>query len=204
MSQGIDKTPEFLGARADYENSVLFGAFVERVLRPEIQIAPGDLRQFYDQHIGQYTTPEMVKLRSLAFGNVSAAQAALDKLRKGADFRWMKANADGQVPSENEEVTRFSEGLVTVPGLPEAIRQALDGAEEGSFVLYRQGETYFHVLSVEKRVPSRVQSFEEVQKAALQQAYKEKLDNALRAWMERLRNAYGAKVYVKEFSGSAP
>jgi parvulin-like peptidyl-prolyl isomerase len=204
LAQGIDKTPEYLGMLEDYENSVLFGAFIERVLRPEIKITPADLRQYFDRHVDQFTYPEMVRLRSLVFGNATAAQAALDKLRKGTDFRWMKANADGQVPSEIEEATRFGDGLVIVKDLPEAVRQVLGGVKEGSVVLYQQGEKYFHVLSVEKHFPSRVQPFEDAQKVVLQQAYKEKLENAFSAWVERLKTAYGAKVYVKEFSGSAP
>jgi len=204
LAQGIDNTPEFVGAVADYRDSTIFGAFVERVLRPEITIAPSDLRAYYQEHIDEYTTPTMVKLRSLVFGNASTAQAALDKLKKGTDFRWMKANAEGQVQPENEEGAGISEGVVIERNLPEALRKALEGTEEGAFVLYRQEGKYFHVLNVEKRFPSKVQSFEDVQQDLRLSAYKEKIERVLRDWLERLKNAYGAEVYAKEFNGSAP
>jgi parvulin-like peptidyl-prolyl isomerase len=204
LAQGIDNTPEFAGAVADYRDSAVFGAFVERVLRPEIKITRSDLGAYYQEHIDQYTTPAMVRLRSIVFSDASAAQAALDKLKKGTDFRWMKANAEGQVQPRVEEAPVIGEGVVTERSLPEALRQALEGAEEGASVLYRQEGKYFHVVNVEKRVPSRVQSFEDVQQDVGRSAYKEKLERALRDWMERLKNAYDAKVYAKEFSGSAP
>ena len=203
-AQGIDKTTEFLDAVADYENAVLFGAFVEKVLKPEIKIAPSDLRKYYEGHIDQYSYPEMVKYDSIVFGSASAAQAALDKLRKGTDSRWMKANAEGQVRPVSNDEGGTGEGLVVVRSLPEAIRNALDGAKEGDFVFYRQGESSFMVLNVEKRVPSRAQPFEEVQERVLQQVYKEKLESALGDWMKRLKDVYGAKVYATGFSESAP
>jgi hypothetical protein len=204
MALGLDKTPEFVGAVADYENSVLFGTFVERVLRPDIKISPGDLREYYEKHVDEYSYPEMVQLRSLSFRSSSAAQTALDKLRKGTDFQWMKANAEGQVQSEDVEATRFTNELVTVRSLPDGVRQALEGVGEGTFVLYRESETYAHALYVEKRILSRAQSFEDVRSGVLTKVYEGKQDKTLKDWMERLRNAYGAKVYAVEFGGSAP
>ena len=204
MAQGLDKTPEFVGAVADYENSALFSVFVEKVLRPDIKITPADVREYYDKHIDQYSYPEMVKLRSLCFGSSSSAQTAIGKLKSGTDFQWMKANAEGLVPPGSAEVTRFSDEVVTVQSLPEAVRVALEGADEGSFVLYRQEGKYFHVLYVEKRIRSRAQPFEEAQNVVSRQMYREKLERTLADWTERLKNAYRAKVYAVGFSGSAP
>ena len=128
----------------------------------------------------------------------------MGKLKSGPDFQWMKANAEGQVPPGSADVTRFGEEVVTVQSLPEAVRSILENADEGSFVLYRQEEKYFHVLNVEKRIRSRAQPFEEAQNVVSRQMYKEKLDRALAEWTERLKSAYRAKVYAVEFSGSAP
>jgi parvulin-like peptidyl-prolyl isomerase len=202
LVQGIDRTTEFRAALEDYESSVVFGVFIEKVLKPEITIAPGDLQAYYRQHMERYTYSEMVKLRSLVFTNEPDARSALERLRKGTDYRWIRANAKGQAEAGADGVTRFGEGFVTVGSLPEAVRRALAGTGEGKFVLYKQGERFFHVLNLEKRVPSRVQPLEEVQRSVLQDVYRNKVDEVLRDWTEKLREAYGVKVYAKEFGGS--
>jgi hypothetical protein len=197
--QGLDNTPEFLEEVADYENSMVFGVFIEKVLRPEVKLSENDLRKYYEQHIEEYTVPEMIKLRSLVFVSASTAQAALDKLNKGTDFHWMKANADGQVPSETGEVTQFSEGFVTVRSVPEPVRQAVTMRKgEDVYVLYNQEGKYFHVLNIVKRIPPRAKPIEEVQKSVSQQVYKEKIDKAFRVWKDRLKKVYDVKVYAKE------
>lgn len=202
LAQGIDNTPHFRAAVQDYENSVLFGAFIEKVLKPEIKITADDLRSYYEESIEKYTFPEMVKLRSLVFTNAEDARRALEKLRKGTDFGWVKANSGGQVEAGADGPTRFPDGPVTVESLPEAVRSALAGADEGDFMLHKEGERRVHVLNLEKRTPSRAQPLEEVQRNVLQDLYGKRIDEGLRDWTEKLREAYGVEVYAKEFGGT--
>lgn len=198
-AQGLDNTPEFLEEVSDYEDSLVFGAFIERVLRPEVKFSEDDLRKYYEQHIEQYTDPEMIRLRSLVFASASAARSALDKLNKGTDFFWMKANADGQVPPGTEEVTRFSEGFVTEKSVPEPVRQAVATMKtEDAYGIYSQEGKYFHVLNVVKRIPPRAKPMEEVQASLARNVYKEKIDRAFLDWTDRLKKVYDVKVYARE------
>ncbi|MDW7710849.1 MAG: peptidylprolyl isomerase [Deferrisomatales bacterium] len=200
LALGLDKTREFRGAFEDYEDSFVFGAFVEKVLKPELQITVGDLRDHYEKNLESYTFPEMLRLQSLAFTGAAHAQSALEKLKRGTGLRWVRANAEGQVASDREDILRFGAGMVAWTALPEAARRALEGAQEGEYVLFAESDTVVHVLQVEKRVPARVQTLEEVQRSVLQDVYKEKTDAALRDWTRKLGEAYGVEVYAKEFS----
>ncbi len=202
LAQGIDKTPEFADAVSDYRNSVIFGMFVEKVLRPDITVAPSDLDTYYKDHIDRFTTPGMVKLKSLVFGNASAAQAALDKLKKGTDFGWVKANAEGQVKADDGG-TGGIEGVMIEKSLPETLRQGLQGADDGAFVFYRQNEKSFQVVNVERRIPPKVRPFDDVRPEVQRDVFRDKIEKALKDWTERLKKAYGAEVYAKEFSGSS-
>ena len=203
LAQGIDKTSEFIAAVAEYENSVLFGTFIERVMRPEIKVTPTDIREYYENHIDQFSSPEMVVLKSIAFRNDSDAQEVLEKLRKGTDYRWVKGNAGGQVELENNGGSPFTGSLQAVGSLPEAVRRVLVGVDEGDYLIYKDKGKYFHVVHVEKRVPAEIKSLEQSQKKLIEDVYKENFDQALRGWKNKLKQAYSTHVYVKEFTESA-
>lgn len=200
LSLGLDQSRQFRGALEDYEDSFVFGTFVEKVLKPEIRITMDDLKGYYERNVARYTLPEMIQLQSLSFTNAAHAQSALEKLRRGTGLRWIRANAEGQVAGDREDILRFGAGMVVLTSLPEAARRALEGAQEGEYALFAESDTAVHVLQVEKRVPGRVQSLEEVQQDAVRELYAEKVEASLRDWTRKLGEAYGVDVYAKEFS----
>ena len=194
---GIDQTDAYKNKVNEYENSVVFGAFVQKAVVPDVKVTDEEIKAYYSKHIEEYTFPGMVKIRSLAFAKRKDAEGAIEKLRKGTEFQWLMENAEGQVEKSAPDLLTFDDKSLTVKNLSEGVRKALSGAKPGDFRLYASPEGYFYVLSVEDVVPARPQPLEEARKAVATKVFSEKLNKAAEAWADKLRAASNVKVYLK-------
>ena len=80
LKQGLDKTDEYHQRVKEYEISLIFNAFVQKVIVPDIKLDLKELKAFYAQHGEQYTSPKLLRIKSLIFEKRSDAVAAIDKL----------------------------------------------------------------------------------------------------------------------------
>jgi parvulin-like peptidyl-prolyl isomerase len=195
---GIDKTDAYKNKVKEYENSVIFGAFVQKAIVPDVRVTEEESKAYYSKHIGEYTSPEMMKIRSLAFVKRNDAERAIEKLRNGTELQWLMENAEGQVDKNTPDLLTFDRKSLTVRDLPEGVRKVLSGAKPGDFRLYASPEGYFCILSIEDVVPAKPQSFEEAKKAVSNKVFSEKLNKAVEAWADKLRAASDVKVYMKD------
>lgn len=199
LAVGIDRSIEFRIRQKEYENSVVFGAFMQKALIPEVKTTLDDLRDYYQRHRDDYTYPEMLSLRALIFTDKAAAQKALEQLTKGTDFSWLAANATGLVNPDKEGVLQFSEAPVTTRSLSAPLRKTLALPKGGSYRLHEE-KGYRYVIAIDKVIPSRVQPFEEVQKEILQAVFQEKLEALTQEWTRKLRATYPVEVYATGFN----
>jgi len=82
-NRGIEKADSFRKKMKEYEDTLLFGTFVRKVLFPDVRATEEELQAYYDEHVSDYTTPEMVKISSLAFGTQAQAESSLERPAKG-------------------------------------------------------------------------------------------------------------------------
>ena len=195
VQRGIDRSDAYKDRLRDFKNSTLFGLFVKDVLLPDIHVKREDLIAYYGDHKGEYTYPEMLKLEGLAFANRRDAETALARLKKGDDFDWVRANAEGLLATSDEDT--FYEGQVLMKKtLPEGMRKALGKARTGDFTLFKGPEGHFHVLAVQQAIPPRQMPFENVQDEIKQKVFDAKVDKALADWSAKLRAAAEIKIYL--------
>jgi len=195
---GIDKTEGYKYKLKENEYSLLFGAFIAKAVAPDIKLKEEELKAYYDQHIQEYTYPEMMKIRGLVFSKREDAEKALVNLRQGADFQWLKANAEGQVDSKAKGVLSFEGNLLTTKDLPENVQKAVSGAKSGDVRLFASPENYFYVLSIQEVVPPRPQPYPEVKEQIARKIYNEKLKKAVEDYADKLRAVSDVKVYLKD------
>jgi len=196
---GIDKTEVYKNKVKDYENSVIFGAFIQKAVVPDIKLEEEDLKTFYNDHIKDYTFPEMTKINSLVFRKREPAEKALEKLRKGTDFQWLMENAEGQIDkNDSKDVWNFEGKFLTIRDLPEGVRKSVSEAKPGDFRLYESPEGYFYVLAIQDVVPALPQPFEEAKKKIAKIVFDDKLKKAVEEWAEKLRAVSDVKVYLKD------
>jgi hypothetical protein len=196
IDQGIDQTAEYLDAVEEYTNSLIFDAFVRRVIAPDIEITEKEVRQYYDEHPAELSSPKMLRMKSLIFVELPDAEGALKKLRSGADFKWLSANSPGQVDRDAEGVSAFDDQLLSLTGLPEDLRKAAEGADRGDFLLYSDPEGYHHVIVVEKAFPAERQDYVASRGQIAQAIFEEKARELIEDWSEKLKEAYETRIFV--------
>jgi len=197
LRQGIDKSEAYKEMVGDYRNSVLFGVFIQKVIRPGIRLEEGDLKAYYDKHIAEFSSPEMMRINSLIFSKKELAEEAIRKLRGGTDFSWLGANAEGLVADKAEELLKFEGNLLAVDALPADLQKVIPGAKPGDFRLYESPEGYFYVLSLREVFPPKPQSYETVREEIAGKVVGEKTKREVEEYAAKLRKSYPVKIILK-------
>ena len=193
----IESTDAFRTGLKERTDALLFETFVAKVIQPGIRLTEAEVRKHYDEHIEEYTSPEMMRIESLAFDRKEDAQAALSKLRRGADLKWMRAHAEGQADRDkNDSLLEFTGSLLTTATLPDRIREAVAGAAAGDLRLAGDPPGPFYVLAVRQAVAAAPMPFENAKSEAGGKVYEQKRKAALDDWTARLREASDIQVYA--------
>ena len=195
LRKGIDKTDEYRQKVKEYENSVIFGMFIKKAVAPDIKLTREELETHYKEHVEEYSDPEMMRIKSLVFDKRNNAVDAIDKLKKGTDFNWLGANAEGQVDPATKGLLKLEGKPVTARSLPENIKKALTGSRAGDFRLYESPESHFYVLYVFDIIPSRRKPFEAVREDIAKAVYREKTRQMVELWAAQLRDYYPVEIY---------
>jgi hypothetical protein len=194
--QGLDQTTEYSDAMEDFEDSLLFEAFVKKVVAPRVKITEQEVHRYFEEHIGDFSSPKMFRMNGLVFYTSSDATKALEKLRNGADFRWVSANSPGQVKEGTSGVLDFHDALLSLTALPEDLRKDADRAQRGDALLYSGPNDFYYVIAVEKVFPAAPQKYETARGAIAKSIAAEKTRIAIDDWSEKLREAYETKIFV--------
>lgn len=193
----LDATPQFRKELAEFEHATLFGLFVQRVIDPSVEVTEDEIRAFYEAHLADYTEPEMVRLESLTFADPAAALHALERLNAGADLRWTRANAAGQVdPGAVPEELRYDNRLLSLASLPAGVRAALAGAGSGDYRLYAETPTRHHVLFVRDRVAAKPQALAQVHDDLARRVFGEEREVVLADWTRTMRERSAIRLFV--------
>jgi parvulin-like peptidyl-prolyl isomerase len=197
LRRGLHQTDPYKSKVADYETSVLFGVFLHKVIVPEIKIKEDELREHYNAHMHDYQTPEMVKIRSLAFQSRSDAEGAVEKLRAGAEFQWLADHAKGQAPAQAPGLLSFDGRLIVSDELPEGVRRVSAGAKSGDFRLYAGPEGHYYALAILEVVPAKPQPYEQARQKIGPKIFAEKQKRAVEEYADKLKAVSDVKVYLK-------
>jgi len=196
--QGIAKTESYQEKVREYENSVIFGTFVQKVIVPEIKLEEKELQAYYRKNSRSYTSPQMLRIKSLVFKNRSAAAVAFDKLVKGTDFNWLNAHAEGQADKNTPGLLMFDGSVVMANSLPENLQEVLSGVTPEEPRLFESPDGYFYVLYVFDVVAPDVRPFEDVKKEIANEVFSVKITAAIEAWAARLKEYYPVEIYSKD------
>jgi PPIC-type PPIASE domain len=196
QAQGLDKTNETKEAFNEIEKSSLFAAFLRKVVAPDIHPREDDLKAYYASHQEEFVKPRMVKLAVLAFKKKKAAETAIERLRKGADLNWMRANTAGVVADAPQIASPSLP--VFVSSLSEGLQEAIAGTKQGDYRLYDGPYDFSYVVFIAQDVPEQATPFPDVSSRIMKTVAREQINKSLQAWTAKLRDAYAVKVYLSE------
>ncbi len=196
---GLDKTADFQRSVETFERSTLFAAFMDKVILPDVKLTAEEVRTYYDEHIDEYSSPAMLRMNSLVFHTREDAESALEKLRKGADFNWVSANATGFVPPDTEGLLPFDEKLLSLTSLPEDLQESASKAKKGDSLLYAaQASGYYYVLLMEQIFPPEPQPYDQAKGAVARTVFDKKAQQLLDDWIIKLKEFYPTQIFLTE------
>jgi parvulin-like peptidyl-prolyl isomerase len=193
---GIERTNEYRDRVKGFRESLVFDSFIQKVIVPPNKMTEPEVRKYYDGHLKDYSSPEMMRVRGLAFTGRGGAEDAMRKLREGADYNWLTANAAGQVPKNAPGLLTLDGRPVTTSSMPDGVRKVLAGARTGEYKLYASPEGPFYVLAVQAVVAPTPQPYDEVRETIAKKLYGEKLKKAVETYAAKLRTHMKVETYL--------
>lgn len=196
--QGLDKTESYRTKIENFKKALILGSFMEKVVTPGIKLNEDELRDYYKKNASDYTYPEMMRIWSIAFRTMDDAKDAIAKLRKGTDFKWLSANAEGKV-GEDEADLMFQGNIISARNLPADIHELLQGIDQEDYRLYTGTDGFHYVLYVPDVYPSKQKSFAEVKKELAEIIYNDKIKKEMKDWSDKLKDYYKVEIYLTKF-----
>ena len=130
-------------------------------------------------------------------GSRGSAEAALAKLRAGADLAWMRTNAPGRIaPDANPNLLAFPAAPVMLGDLPDSLRQSLAKAESGEYRLHATPEGTTYVILVREILPGKPLTREAAAGQIRAKLTGEKRQHAFDDYVATLRKAADVKLLM--------
>ncbi len=196
VRQKTAESGEYKRAVAEYREGIVFDEFVRRAVLPSLQVSEDEGRKYYEQHKPEFTYPAFYALYSISFSTAKAAEKANEKLRAGTDFKWLKANADGQI-AEDKRAIDFDGATLSANALPEELAAKLKGTKPGDYRLYASGGQN-HLVVVKAVTAEQQQPYLSVRPAIAKKLSGEMVNKAVAEWVGKLRKAHDVKVYLSQ------
>jgi peptidyl-prolyl cis-trans isomerase SurA len=205
QSQGIS----FEDFKQNLKNQIITQQVISKEVGSRMSIGKDELQQFYDAHKSQMEQPEQVRLSELLISTekkdpatpeaqqVAAAQAKADDLlaqiRKGAAFdEAAKKNSDGPTAAQGGDLGYFKRG--TLAKELEDKTFARKPGEVSDVIRTKQGVV---ILKVTEHQQAGVPPLSQIEGRVQDAIYMQKLQPALRAYLQKLRE----DAYIKIAGG---
>ena len=192
---GLDKTSEFKDKQREYEEGLLFTAFLQKVVLPDVKVGEADIKAWYEGHRDDYSSPAMLRLESIAFTRRADAEDARKKAASGADFGWLKRNAAGRAPAADDTM-QLNGGVYVVDRVDADLMKVLANPKEGDARLFAPPGGPVYVVLIRETIPTSTRPYAEVRSDAGQAVINERTKTILDEWSAKLRKAYTVKTFV--------
>lgn len=192
----MNETLAFRRAVEDFESGRLFAAYLEKAIAPSVTLTEEDFKAYYEANAKEFSTPSFYTIDGIGFGSAPAAQAALERLKGGTDFKWLKQNADGQVDAGKRDPDLEGKTLIQ-SSMPPELAKVLEGTSAGDLRLYPARNGVSYVLVVSNHVPAKVRPYAEVRESIRKVVFGRKMQAAVDEWAGKLRKGYDVEVFIK-------
>lgn len=166
----------------------------------QLTVSPTAVRQYYDDHAEEFTTPAQVRVRMIMLQkgagdeqNVKRGEAErlIDEIHAGADFA-----ALARTSSEGAHASRGGEWDWIEPGklrseLAEAIRPLQPGGHTGIVETERE----FYIIKLEGRKNKTLKPFDQAKELIEKNLQKNEEERLRREWITRLKDKHFVKIY---------
>jgi hypothetical protein len=196
IAVGLKDSDEYKTEMRNFTQGLLVDTYATMVIIPDVKVSEDDGKKYYEQHKNEFSFPAFYKLQSLGFRNASAAESAMEKVRAGTDWAWLKANADGQLPEGEREIDLDGQSTLSATAIDAGLAAVLTGTKVGDLRLWKHPKGGTYVVRVRETTPARTQAYTEARSGIGQKLVGQKLGAAVEETAKKLRTHYAVKVYL--------
>lgn len=186
---GFDRTERYKARVSDFEDSLIFGMYMEEFLVPLAQISPEEIKAAYEKRADEFMMSQVVKVDTLTFADGDNARKALDSLKRGADIHWLEANAQG-LKGEGG-----SHDDLILDTLPEEVNSLISGLKEGDAGLYKADQETYKVFVVREFPPREREPFDKVRSKIGTEMFNKRLKQVIEDLADELREISEITIY---------
>ncbi len=195
--------------KANIRNQIITQEVMRQEVGEHIQMTPGEVEAYYDQHKQDYAQPESERLSEILISTgangaddpakVAAAKAKADdleaRLHAGGDFAQLaKSFSDGSTAAEGGDLGQYKLGQ-----LGKVLEDKTFDLKTGQYtepILTRQG---YIILKVTQHNPGGPRPFNDVRDDVEQAYYMSLMEPAIRAYLNQMRD----EAYIRIKQGYA-
>jgi peptidyl-prolyl cis-trans isomerase SurA len=197
--------------KANIRNQIVTQEVMRQEVGEHLQMTPGEVERYYDQHKQDYVQPESERLSEILIAanaddtaKVAAAKAKADdieaRLHAGGDFTQLaRSFSEGPTASEGGDLGQYKRGQSQLPKVLEDKTFDLQTGQYTDPILTRQG---YIILKVVQHTPGGSRPFKDVEQDVEEAYYTSKMEPAIREYLAKMRD--DAFIWIKQgYSDSA-
>ena len=191
--------------KANIRNQIITQEVMRQEVGEHIQMTPGQVERFYEEHKQDYAQPESERLSEILLSigpdgandpaKVAAAKAKADdldaRLHAGGDFAQLaRSFSDGTTAASGGDLGEYKRGQ-----LSKVLEDKTFNLQSGQYtdpILTRQG---YIILKVVQHVPGGPRPYKDVEQDVEQAYYMSLMDPAIRDYLSKMRNE--AAIWIK-------
>jgi peptidyl-prolyl cis-trans isomerase C len=208
--KGFDKNPEIAEQLQFFSDNFLANEYLKREKAQKIAISDEELKTYYDSHTSEFKTPEMIKARHILVKveNTASedekkkakekAEMYLKKIKDGEDFAKLASEVSDDTGSKAKggDLGFFQKGRMVKPFEDAAF--SLKPGEVSGVVETQFG---FHILKVEDRKDSTIESFDAVKERLRQKLLQDRTRQEITEFIDKAMLDSKAELYPDVLMG---
>ena len=182
--------------KANIRNQIITQEVMRQEVGERVQMTPGEVERYYEQHKQDYAQPESERLSEILISTgraaddpakVAAAKAKADdieaRLHAGGDFAQLaRSFSEGTTAAEGGDLGQYKRGQ-----LPKVLEDKTFDLKTGQYtdpILTRQG---YIILKVAQHTPGGPRPFKDVEEDVEEAFYMSQMEPAIRAYLTKMR-----------------
>ena len=181
--------------KANIRNKIITEEVMRQQVGEHIQLTPGEVERYYEEHKQDYVQPESVRLSEILIATgaddpakVVAAKAKADdieaRLHAGGDFAQLaRSFSEGSTAASGGDLGQYKRGQ-----LPKVLEDKTFDLSAGQYtepILTRQG---YIILKVMQHTPGGPRPYKDVQEDVGQAYYMARMEPAIRDYLSKMRD----------------
>ena len=189
-----------LTLREIMETQMLIQQVQNAEVNSRIVMTGTEAREYYDEHLDEFTTPATVTLREIVVATpegtgplatagaeraAATAEAAHARVLAGEDF----ARVASEVSTAASKANGGQIGPINMTDLAEAVRARVEQLEVGDVGVVEQTAAGYQILKLEAMTPATPMDFEEIRASIVNSVAESRQDKELNDYLADLREA---------------